>query len=241
MDISVIIPTLNEERGLSHCLQNVRTAFPEAEIIVCDGGSSDQTCRIAQGGGALVCRAPRGRGVQLNAGAGMARGEILLFLHADTLLPADASYQITHFFQRPRAQIATFRMRFDHAHWLLGVYSYFTRFDSVFTSFGDQGLAVRKTFFNVLGGFPGWPLFEDVRLLQSARRKTRIYTFSCEVITSARRFQQNGFVRQQLRNGWYMLRYLCGVAPDRLALKYFGSERRPRVAEGEIFFPETAR
>lgn len=240
MDISVIIPTLNEERGLSRCLQNVRTVLPEAEIIVCDGGSSDQTCRIAQANGALVCHAFRGRGIQLNAGAGVAAGEIFLFLHADTFLPPDALARITELFRKPHVEIATFRMRFDHAHWLLGVYSYFTRFDSIFTRFGDQGLAVRKNFFETLGGFPSWPLFEDVRLLQSARRKTRVYSFPSEVITSARRFRQNGFARQQLRNGWYILQYLCGVAPDRLALKYFG-ERRSRVAEGEILFSETAR
>lgn len=236
LKISVIIPALNEERNLSRCLQNVRMVLPGAEIIVCDGGSADKTCGIARDHGALVCSAPKGRGLQLNAGAKPAQGDIFLFLHADTLLPPDASRQITDLFRGPHIQIATFRMRFDENHWLLGIYSYFTRFDSILTSFGDQGVVIRKDFFAALGGFPDWPLFEDVRLLHLARRKARVYSIPSRVTTSARRFRQRGFLRHQFRNGWYILQYLCGVSPHRLALTYgeVGS------AEGKISFSETA-
>lgn len=220
MKISVIIPTLNEAPSLAATLDRVRTALPEAELIVADGGSTDGTPGIARVHGAKLVTAPRGRGRQLAAGAEAAHGHLLLFLHADTLLPPDTAEVLARAFADDRTQIGSFRLRFDRAGWFLHSCGWFTRFDSVFTRFGDQGIVVRRDFYGQLGGFPAWPLFEDVELLRRARRITRVVSFPAAVTTSSRRFQRGGHLRQQWRNGWLLCRFLAGASPHALAAEY---------------------
>ena len=220
MKISVIIPTLNEAPSLAATLDRVRTALPEAELIVADGGSTDGTPGIARVHGAKLVTAPRGRGRQLAAGAEAAHGHLLLFLHADTLLPPDTAEVLARTFADDRTQIGSFRLRFDRAGWFLHSCGWFTRFDSVFTRFGDQGIVVRRDFYGQLGGFPAWPLFEDVELLRRARRITRVVSFPAAVTTSSRRFQRGGHLRQQWRNGWLLCRFLAGASPHALAAEY---------------------
>ena len=217
---SVIIPASNEEQTIGRCIDHVRAIDPGVEIIVADGESHDDTITIAQNKGVIICRSAKGRGVQCNAGAQQATGAMLVFLHADTLLPADAFSRLRAFFQDDRVQIGTFRLSFDVDHTLLRFYTYFTRFDSLFTRFGDQCICVRKAFFDSIGGFPDWPLFEDVQLLRTARKRTRIYSFPYSVTTSARRYMERGIVRQQLFNCVIMAQYLLGVPIERLARKY---------------------
>jgi hypothetical protein len=108
-------------------------------------------------------------------------------------------------------RIGTFRLRFDRDHWLLRVYGFLTRVDTVLTRFGDQGIAIRRDFYRRLGGFPPWSHLEDVHLLQRARRITRVHSFPAEVTTSARRFEREGLVRAQMRNALVLLGYLCGL------------------------------
>jgi len=98
--------------------------------------------------------------------------------------------------------------------------AWFSRFDSVFTRFGDQGIVVRRPFYEQLGGFPPWPLFEDVEFLRRARRLTRGWSFPADVTTSARRFRRHGVLRQQLQNTRLLLRFLAGTSPERLAAEY---------------------
>jgi len=218
--ISVIIPTLNEGARLAATLDQVRAVLPAAELIVADGGSADDTPAIARAAGALTVMAPRGRGPQLAAGAEAAHGHLLLFLHADTTLPADAAEVLDRAFADRRTLIGTFRLGFDVGGRFLKTCAWFTRIDSVFTRFGDQGIAVRRDFYAQLGGFPAWPLFEDVELLRRARRITRVASFPASVITSARRFERRGHLRQQCRNGWLLCRFLTGACPHRLAAEY---------------------
>ncbi|MBM2841042.1 MAG: glycosyl transferase family 2 [Bacteroidetes bacterium] len=225
MKVSVIIATLNEAQAMGACLQSVHAAGATPEIIVVDGGSTDATVAIAREGGALVLRSPAGRGMQFNVGARYATGDVLVFLHADTLLPENAFLMLRQKFSDPRVQAGTFRMKFSSSYFLLRLYAYFTRFDSVFTSFGDQGIAIRRSFLNVIGGFPEWPLFEDVCLLQKARKRVRVHSFPATVTTSARRFLTNGILRQQIRNAVYLLLYLLGVPPAQLARMYYRSKR----------------
>lgn len=222
---SVIIPTLDEALNVAACIAGVCAADPTAEIIVADGGSTDDTVRLAHNHGAIVVDAPRGRGFQCNAGAACASGDILLFLHADTRLPKDAFDAIRTLFHDPSVQIGTFHVQFDMRHWLLDLYTYIAcHYDSVATTFGDQGIVIRSSFLTELGGFPQRPLFEDVDLFQKARKHTRVYRIPTMVTTSARRFRKNGVVRQLAFDVWLLIQYLSGVSPDNLATKYDSSD-----------------
>lgn len=172
-------------------------------------------------------QAARGRGTQCNGGARQATGTLLLFLHDDCTLPAAAPRLIAAAFADPAVAIACFRLRFDRRHWLLACYAWCSRFDSLFTTFGDQGILMRRTLFDALGGFPDWPLFEDVELTRRARRLTRIYKLPAAVTTSAVRFLRHGMLRQQLRNAWLILRYLLGASPAALYQSYEGERPGP--------------
>ena len=144
---SIIIPTLNEAGNLQHCLNSIRAQDSSAEIIVVDGGSADGTAAIASSEDVVVCNSRRGRGTQCNVGALHANGGILLFLHADTLLPQNGFRILDQYFNSPQVQVGTFRLGFDTPHWILKAFTQFTRFDSLFTNFGDQCIVVRMEFF----------------------------------------------------------------------------------------------
>lgn len=227
MSYSIVIPTLDEASRIATACRNVLTTGghdgADVEVIVADGGSMDGTVEQAAAAGARTVVVRPGRGPQCNAGAALAQGDVLLFLHADTQLPPNSFELLTAQFARPEVAAGTFRLTFDEQHWLFSLYTYFSRFDSVFTTFGDQCIVIRRELFVRLGGFPDWPLFEDVALLQRARRQTRIHSFPAAIVTSARRFRREGIIRQSLRNWWLVMQYLAGVSPADLALKY---ERR---------------
>lgn len=222
MKFSIIIPTLNEGQTIKSCIEKIHAAAAgeSIEIIIADGGSSDATSSIAELLKADVVHSQKGRGTQLNAGARKACGDILIFLHADTLLPEDAFTILKKAFKNTSVQAGKFRMRFDEQNILFAVYALFTRFDSVFTSFGDQCITVRRSFYTELGGFKEWPLFEDVEFLQRARKVTRIFSFKSYVTTSARRFKKNGILRQQIINSRLIFKYLRGASSQELADEY---------------------
>ena len=226
LPFSVIIPTLNEEEIIEKCILGVRSICENVEIIIADGHSTDTTTRIAEKCGVRICASEAGRGIQCNTGASIATGDILVFLHADTELPAIAFDQLNEYFQNSKIQIGTFLLSFDNNHWLFRLYSMPSRFECALTRFGDQCIVVRKSFFNSIGGFPGWPLFEDLGFLQKARKTTRIYRFRATVKTSARRFLKHGILRQQILNIWFILLYFIGVKPEKLAILY---ERRNKA------------
>lgn len=228
--ITVVIPALNEAAQIETTIRSTLRCLCGARIIVADGGSTDGTSALAKTAGAEVTLSARGRGVQLAAAADLVVTEWLLFLHADTLLPVHALQVIEPFIVRGDARIATFRLRFDTAGRFLRVCCWFTRFDSVFTRFGDQGILMRRDFYRELGGFPAWPLFEDVALLQRARRQTRVWSLPAAVTTSARRFDRRGHISQQWLNARLLFCYLAGASPERLAEIYRVSLLRRRVS-----------
>jgi rSAM/selenodomain-associated transferase 2 len=233
LSFSVIIPALNEEAGIAGCLATVRAIDPQVEIIVADGGSDDRTAELAAAAGAIVVRAPRGRGPQCNAGAARATGETLVFLHADTALPAGAFAILRDILADPSIEIAKFRLSFDSRDWLLDIAARLMWYDSLLTSYGDQGIVIRRGLFEQIGGFPDWPLFEDVRLFELARARTDVHVVPAEVVTSARRFRENGALPQLLHDFWLWLQYLFGVSPHAIAERYeaVGRPQAPAIAD----------
>jgi rSAM/selenodomain-associated transferase 2 len=217
---SVIIPAFNEAQRIEATILSVPRIHPPAEIILVDGGSVDGTVERASAMGVEIVRSKRGRGTQCNAGSQKATGEILLFLHADSLLPPDTFLMLNDHFQDPHIHVGTFRLQFDNPHWLLRAYAVFTRFDSMFTRYGDQCIVVRRSFFDRLGGFPDWPLFEDVHFLMAARRLTKIASFPAAVVTSARRYMRLGILRTQWINVRLFARFLLKTPPEKLATIY---------------------
>jgi rSAM/selenodomain-associated transferase 2 len=217
---SVIIPALNEEQTIAGCVAAVRALEPAAELIVADGGSGDRTAERAAAAGALVVHAPRGRGPQCNAGATLATGDVLIFLHADTALPAAAFPVLRQLLADPAVAVAKFRLSFDDPSPILALAARMMWWDSLLTSYGDQGIVIRRSLFDALGGFPHWPLFEDVRLFERARARTRVRVVPAAVVTSARRFRANGVIRQLVHDLWLWLQYLAGVSPHDIARRY---------------------
>ena len=214
---SVVIPTLNECGRIKATVERVRALSPDVEVIVVDGGSGDRTGEIAKSAGAHVIATAAGRGAQCAAGAREASGDVLLFLHADSQLPANAFEVIDEACRDDRFLIGVFRLDFDNPHWLLRTYAWFSRFDSMFTRFGDQGIVIRRELLDRLGGFPEVPLFEDVELLRNARRYASVRLLPATVVTSARMFLRVGVFRAQVWNAWLMGQYMLGAAPEDLA------------------------
>lgn len=221
VSLSIVIPTLNEAQHLPTTLAHVRRVWPVAEIIVVDAGSQDATVELARRAEAnVVGPVDGGRGPQMRRGADVATGDWILFLHADTWVDEHAAAIADAYMQSPTSRVATFRLRFDSRPWLLRQCEWFTRFDSVFTRFGDQGILIRAEYYRQLEGFRPWPLFEDVDLLRRARRERPVDGLAASVVTSARRFETRGAWRQQLANAWLLLRFLAGADPRQLARRY---------------------
>lgn len=220
MLFSVIIPTLNEEENIGKQIKHIRQLSKSTEIIVVDGGSTDRTMQIAKVYDAKVIESKKGRGTQQQAGAKISNNKMLIFLHADTWLPVDAFHQIENGFKEKTRLVATFRISFFPPSMILRLVSFFSRFDTLITRYGDQCIVIRREFFEKIGGFPDWPLFEDIFLLEKARKYTQIYSIPSKVQTSSRKFQHNGVVKQLVWNAWLMVLYKLGRSPRRLAEMY---------------------
>lgn len=227
LSLAVIVPTLNEADEVEGLLASIE-AEPFAERIVVDGGSADATLRLAQRNGAVVIEAPRGRGVQLRIGAAAASADVLVFLHADTRLPLRACDSIRSALTDARVVGGCFRLRFDRDHPALAAYSFFTRFDTVFTTFGDQAFFVRADAFRSCGGFPDWPFLEDVELRRRIRRVGRFVKLGAHVTTSARRFRAEGIFRRQMLNVAVLSLHLVGMPASKLT-RFYAARSKPPV------------
>jgi rSAM/selenodomain-associated transferase 2 len=219
MTISVIIPTLNEEQSIQATLSRVHSpAF--SEVLIADGGSQDQT-RIraaAVAPWAQVIPAPRGRARQMNTAAAAASADVLLFLHADTLLPSTAGEELLAALQDPLTIGGRFDVRLDRETGLFGLISTLMNWRSRLTGIatGDQALFVRRSVFRQLGGFPDIPIMEDIAFSQQLKQAGRMAALHSHVVTSGRRWERQGTIRTILL--MWILRFLffCGVAPQRL-------------------------
>lgn len=197
---SIIIPTYNEADQIAQTIGNTHAASGkhEIEIIVVDGGSIDETMTIAKECGAITVKSDRkGRAAQLNKGASVAKGEILYFLHADSIAPKAFTSQILDAYHRG-AVSGCFRLKFDHNHWFLKANCWFTRFNVNAVRFGDQSLFVTKKIFLKTGGFrEDLLLMEDQEIIHRIKKHGRFKVMNDVVITSARKYLDNGVYRMQ--------------------------------------------
>ncbi len=217
--LAIVIPTLDEESTLAVALAGARRLG--GEVVVSDGGSRDRTLEIARAVGVTIVSGPPGRGGQLNRGAAATTAGILLFLHADTALPDDASAAM-------RAALAGgapgggFRIAFDSprrrmrfAAMLINARTRLTR-----APLGDQGLFASRAAFDALGGFKPWPILEDLDFAWRLRRLGRPAVLPGPATTGARRFLQRGVARTVATNWLIWGLFFCGVSPERLARLY---------------------
>lgn len=225
MQISVVIPVLNEEKHIRATIEALRPHKPH-EILVVDGGSSDRTKEICEGLGVTWLSSPRGRGRQMNQGARQATGDVLLFLHADTCLPVTAFGDIRGALKDPRCVGGRFDVTLDSDHWMLKVIGTMISWRSRITKVGtgDQAMFVRREVFSELGGFPDIPLMEDIAFSRALKRRGKVACLHSRVVTSARRWQKEGVWRTVLKMWTLKSLYLLGVSPFRLK-RYYGDGR----------------
>lgn len=223
--LSVVVPALNEASGLRRTLEAARRGFGgDAELIVVDGGSTDGTPRAARPL-ARVVHGPRGRGSQLNRGARTAGGDILVFLHADTLVPADAGERVRDALARPGVAWGCFTFAVDPPSEPWSPYRLLetavrVRTGLFRTATGDQVLFTTRDAFESAGGFPEIHLFEDVEMVRRLRRLGRMEVVAAPVRTSRRRWERNGFWRTVVRHWILRAGHGLGLDPDRLARRY---------------------
>lgn len=224
--ISVIIPTLNEERSLPQSLACLSASAP-TEIIIVDGGSTDRTLDLAQEfcartTNARVITAPRGRASQMNEGAKASQGEVLLFLHADTQLPPYIERIVESALASPSVVGGRFDVRFDNSSAWSQIISAFMNRRSRLTGIatGDQALFVRRDVFEALGGFSEIPLMEDIEFSRRLQQAGRITALRSTVVTSFRRWDTQGPLRTILLMWTLRFLYWAGVSPHRLARVY---------------------
>jgi rSAM/selenodomain-associated transferase 2 len=220
MKVSVIIPALNECQSILGSLSSVKCQQGEFEIIVVDGGSDDGTANIARSH-AKVIDGERGRAIQMNAGARHATGDVLLFLHADSCLSSGSLYAIEGILKDSRIIGGTFTLRFDSPGYLLRIIASFTRFKFRYFHYGDQGIFVRRSIFERLGGFKQIPIMEDLEFLKRLYKAGKVALLPHPVTTSARRYLKRGIMRQQLLDIALVILYHSGIRPDTLA-KWYG-------------------
>jgi rSAM/selenodomain-associated transferase 2 len=223
--LSVIIPVFCEQAVINETIDSVRhlRGGDAAEIIVVDGQAEGETLAAIRDASVRKIRSEKGRGRQLNRGAALAAGDVLLFLHADTVLPPAAFERIAEAMRDEGCVGGAFDLRIDSRRAGFRVIETAASLRSRLTRipYGDQAIFIRASCFRTLGGFKEIPILEDVDLMRRIKRKgSRIVIFREPVITSARRWEKEGLIFGTLRNWFLMTLYLCGVAPERLIRFY---------------------
>jgi rSAM/selenodomain-associated transferase 2 len=239
--LSVIIPTFNEERKIRACIESARRLNP-LEIIVADGGSLDNTAKIAEWEGATVICSPKGRGVQMNKGVSLAKGEILLFVHADTIF-SDEIFSLFHpvvvsgfqeilkRVQHDKTEIfdkyigGFFRLKFDDDSLSTRFVEFFANLRARLFSlpYGDQAIFMKKDMFDKIGGFKEYPFLEDIDMAIRIRKFGKLKYIPLKVIASSRRLKK-GYplspIFVSLRNVFIALFFVLGVKPSKLIKLY---------------------
>lgn len=234
MKISIVIPTLNEAQRIARVLDSIAAQRLsdglQLELLIVDGGSSDGTpekvVEFFETNDSLPVRmflSEKGRAKQMNCGAHFATGEALLFLHADTTLGENALNELARALQNPQTQFGYFAMRFDSENPIAEFYASFTRLNSTLFHYGDSGIFARREFFERVGKFAEQDFLEDVEFLERASRHAApVLIDRARVVTSARRFEKNGYLWQMLLNASIVGLHKLGASPDWLKRFYQG-------------------
>ena len=226
--ISIIIPVLNEAAIIENTLVRLQ-GNSEAEIIVVDGGSSDETVLLAKKTKVtVITEVAGGRAAQMNAGANIARGDILLFLHLDTQLPLNYQAIIRSTLSPPNVIAGAFELGIDGTAKSLRLVEIMVKLRSRFFSlpYGDQAIFLTKKVFTDIGGFPNLPIMEDFELVQRLKRRGQIAIAPVQVITSGRRWQKLGVFKTTLVNQLIILGYYLGISPTKLKNFYRGMGKK---------------
>ncbi|MDP2381082.1 MAG: TIGR04283 family arsenosugar biosynthesis glycosyltransferase [Pseudohongiella sp.] len=221
--LSVVLPVLNEAVSLGAALQALAPLLARgAEVIAADGGSSDHSAALAQAGGAQLVNAPRGRALQMNAGAAQARGDVLLFLHADTVLPDGADALIREALASGAQVWGRFDVTITGRPRMLKLIAALMNLRSRRTGIatGDQALVMTRAAFETVGGFPAQPLMEDIEMSRRLLKLSRPACLRAKVQTSGRRWESHGVWRTVLLMWRLRFAYWRGTAPERLAELY---------------------
>ena len=228
--LSIIIPTFNEADHIERLIRHLLQLGPVHEVIVADGGSTDNTRELARQAGAKVLQSPvKGRAPQMNAGAREATGHILYFLHADTFPPIGYQAAILESCT-PAHGAGCFRLQFKERHWFLRLNAWFTRFDINSIRFGDQSLYIRKSYFEQIGGFrEDHIVLEDQEIIRRIRKHTGFKVLPIAVETSARKYLQNGVYRLQFVFLLIWLLYRLGLPQKELLRIYNGLVRNSKL------------
>ncbi len=222
MRLSIIIPALNEEENIRACIESAKRLNP-VEIIVVDGGSTDRTEEIAEQEGAIVIQSPKGRGTQMNIGASSAKGDILLFLHADANIKNIRQINIASLIDGYSGGF--FRLRFDDNLISIRLVELFANMRARLFSlpYGDQAIFVWKNLFEKIGGFKEYPFLEDLELVRRLKKSGKLRYIPHNVIVSSRRIQK-GYplspILVSLRNVLIASLFMLGVSPHRLLRFY---------------------
>ncbi len=230
--VSVIIPALNEEAGIARSISSAARE-PGVEVIVVDGGSRDKTVQVARREGARTLSVPAGRARQMNAGARASSGAILVFLHADTVLPSSYAGLVRRLLASPDVVAGAFRLgiesRRKSLRWIETGANWRSRWLQL--PYGDQGLFVQSRLFFELGGYADLPFMEDYDLVRRLNRRGRVVLAPEAVVTSARRWERLGVVKTTLLNQAMVTAHLLGVSPRKMAQFYRRTAAFPPTTE----------
>jgi rSAM/selenodomain-associated transferase 2 len=223
--VTIVVPALDEAANLARLLPDLAARCPDAEVIVVDGGSVDATPEVAARHPAVRwLTSERGRARQMNAGARAARGDAILFLHADSVLPDGAAGAVARALAEPGVVGGRFDVRFSSGRWpfrmIAALMNARSRWSGIAT--GDQGIFVTRAAFDALGGYPDIPLMEDIELTHRLRRLGAVACLRLRITTSSRKWEREGIARTILLMWTLRAMYFCGADPARLHRWYYG-------------------